>query len=246
MLKILIADENNSIMQSCCSFLSKDKNLSIESSSTGLNTLTKYFEYKPNVLILDSGFSDLKTAQIVDILSEPREEKNKCNIILTTNSQSEQVSICNAVKVFRFLPKPYKKQTLLDIINQIAFNYTYEENTDIPNKLNKVLLNNILLNLGFDLKNNGTKYIIEAIYHYYNCPNSPITLDNLYILIGNKYNHTKSEAIRSSIRVALKPINVLKERKISNTLLDLFEDNRVITPKYFIDTITRYLYKNNK
>ena len=77
MIKVLVANENIEQNSCCCQFLSNDKNLSIDSTFTGLSTINNYFETKPDVLVLDSNISDIHYTQIINKLSVEIKEKQQ-------------------------------------------------------------------------------------------------------------------------------------------------------------------------
>jgi len=56
MLKVLVADEDLKENSNCCRFLANDENLDIISASSGISTLNKYYETRPDILIINSDF----------------------------------------------------------------------------------------------------------------------------------------------------------------------------------------------
>ena len=78
MVKILIADTDIQRNSASCQFLANEKGFEIESTNDGSSTIKKYLEIEPNIFILDSNFTDIKTLEIIDRLSiSPIEKKKK-------------------------------------------------------------------------------------------------------------------------------------------------------------------------
>lgn len=234
MLKVLIADEDVSLTKSSSDFLLQN-NLSIDTSSSGVETVSKYLTSKPNILVLDSSFSDLKTSKIIDIISNSSDEKKNRNVVLTINPETKTVDFTNTSKIYSFVKKPYSKQVLLDSIKNLSNSITIQKPLSL---LEDSFVYNIFINLGLHLGLEGNKYLLEIIKYYYYHPYSTKKLEQLYKEIGID-NHLSSEAIRSSVRTALKYVDPSK----NGIYINLFEKNREITPRYFIDTILPYIYK---
>ena len=80
MVKVLIADSNLDEVTSYSQYLSNyDNTLEAIGSNTGIDTLSKYNEMKADILILNSGFKDIKSTEIVDRLSNTVYERNNNN-----------------------------------------------------------------------------------------------------------------------------------------------------------------------
>ena len=104
----------------------------------------------------------------------------------------------------------------------------------------------LLLHLNFNLKSNGTRYIESAIIQCYYYPTLLCSLDGIFNIIAKQYN-TTSETVRDGMRSALNPLNNSRIYEHPHPLTKLFDINRNITPKYFLETIVTYLLmKKNK
>ena len=80
MVKILIADTDIQRNSASCQFLANEKGFEIESTNDGSSTIKKYLEIEPNIFILDSNFTDIKTLEIIDRLYiSPIEKRKKYN-----------------------------------------------------------------------------------------------------------------------------------------------------------------------
>ena len=68
MQKILIANKDIKKLN-FINYIEQHRHLEIIKTINGSSTLTKYFEIKPNVLILDSLFDDMNYLEIINRLS---------------------------------------------------------------------------------------------------------------------------------------------------------------------------------
>ena len=233
MLKVLIANQQNTKFYK---YLSQhDKRLEIIRTTDGFTTLNKYFEVHPHVLVLDSNFKDMNCIEILDRLSITVNEKRNCNTILTIDNNNIFFPT-NVSKVYKILYTPIDMKCLSETINEIYCETQYQE-------LDEKTLDLLLLKLKFSLNSNGTKYIKEAITQCYYYPYLLQNLDSVFDLIAKTHN-ISNEAVRSSFRTALIPINRYREH-IQYKFLKLFDDTRNITPKYFLEIITMYLQRKN-
>lgn len=61
MVKILLADTDTKRNSASYQFLSNEKDFEIESTNDGISTIKKYLEIEPNIFVIDSNFTDIKT-----------------------------------------------------------------------------------------------------------------------------------------------------------------------------------------
>ena len=230
MIKILVANSNIKQNFRCCENLSRDKDIKTLSTYSGITTLDKYFEINPDILVLDSVLRDMHYTEILNRLSNNLEERNACNIILTT-SKLDSLYRCNIAKVFKVLHKPLKYKELSETVNLMKPGFSNRQ-------LAEVEVEELLMHLGFNMYSNGTRYVVFAILQCYYNSNLLNNLDKLFALIAYTYNTTPA-SIRSCIRNSLVPVN-MSRNTLNNPLLDLFDSTRNITPKYFIDIVCTY------
>ena len=105
MVKILLADTDTKRNSASYQFLSKD--FEIESTNDGISTIKKYLEIEPNIFVIDSNFTDIKTLDIIDRLSVSPLERRKKNTILTISETKETFLLENVLKVYQVLYRPY-------------------------------------------------------------------------------------------------------------------------------------------
>ena len=138
MIKVLVADENINVINNCCQYLSNsDKMIQTLSANTGIDTLNKYNKIKADVLILNSHFSDIKSTEIVDRLSATICERKNNNIILTVNSDEEQLDFLNTAKIYKFFKFPLDFKEISNTIEQIQIENQYDDIDE--HYLNKLL-----------------------------------------------------------------------------------------------------------
>ena len=124
MIKVMVADDNESLNSSYCKFLTKDKNIEIVGNTyDGEQTLKKYFEVRPDVLILDLDLPKMTGLEIIDKLCKDPEEKKKCNVIVVSGQSDFRNKLYNTRKVFMNLQKPVNEETILKLIKDYEKEY---------------------------------------------------------------------------------------------------------------------------
>ncbi len=174
MVKVLVADENTDETIGCCKYLSSsDLNIKTLSANTGIDTLDTYNKAKADILILNSHFSDIKSTEIVDRLSNTIHERKNNNIILTINSEKEQLSFVNTAKIYKFLYKPLDYEEVADTVHEIKAQNNYDS-------IDESTLNKLLFSMRIIVGSFQTELLKEAIYE---CYNYPYLLDNFDIVL---------------------------------------------------------------
>lgn len=107
MVKILLADTDTKRNLASYQFPSNEKDFEIESTNDGISTIKKYLEIEPNIFVIDSNFTDIKTLDIIDRLSVSPLERRKKNTILTISETKETFLLENVLKVYQVLYRPY-------------------------------------------------------------------------------------------------------------------------------------------
>ena len=215
MLKVLVADENIDESKKCCEFLSNNKSVfKTASSNTGIDTLNKYHQMKTDILILNSHFSDIKSTEIVDRLSNTSCERKNSNILLTINSIKEQLEFKNTVKIYGFFPKPLNFEKLLNSLNQLYNDNIY----------------------------NTTEILKEAIKECFCYPYLLDNFHKLLEILSAKHFPMTTEDIRNSIRRSLHRLNLNKNKLAGQKIVKMFDPRKNISPKAFLEVIVSYLH----
>ena len=234
MVKILVADTDIKRSSASCQFLANEKEFEIENTNDGNSTIKKYLEIEPNIFILDSNFTDIKTLEIIDRLSISPIERRKKNTILTISEQNQPFLLENALKVYQVLYRPFDNSKLLNTINQMKLEFKIPDLTEEE-------LNMYLLPLDFNVNSNGCHYLKSAIFQYYYYTNKFNSLDDLFFKVALEYGISSRE-VRDGIRSALIPFNRYKDYNTSKPIMKFFDLTKdPITPKYFISTFVTYL-----
>lgn len=233
MIKILVADRDIQQNLNSLKNISLDKKLFIKETYTEDETYNSYIDINPDVLILSTFFNGLKTSLLVNKISDNINEKQKSNIVLTTNNSQELLNFDNISKVYRIILKPIVDTVLLETIQRIY----------IENNIKKLAENDIdvlFLELNINRNSNGGEFLAEAIKQCFYFPFLLKKFDTVLEKISIKYGVTK-ENVRSCIRNTLTSLNLRKNNLFAYPIYNHFDKSRNITPKYFLYTVVSYL-----
>lgn len=229
MIKVMVADDNTSLNDLCCNFLTKDKDIEIVSSTIdGETTLEKYKELKPDVLLLDLSMPKMNGLDIINNLCLDENEKKKNNIIIISGNSDLRYNILNTSKVFRIMPKPISFDRILYTIKEIVS----EQNQE---KINERKIRDFLFSLNFNLYADGTIYLIDAL---------KIGIENQKLLRNIKDLYDKvaeihsipSNSVKWSIRNAIETMNNNTSKNEINSIFNISYKGK-LTPKYFIPLV---------
>lgn len=232
MQKVLIASPNVEQRIRLCQHLANDKRLEIIETVDGISTLEKYFDIRPNVLVLDSCLKDINCIEIIDRLSTNIRDKKNNNIILTAK-KDENLDLSNVARIYKVI---YDNESLNDFHNIINEMYLFGEYEELTNEE----LDLLFLQLKIPLNSNGTNYIREAIFECYYYPDLQKKLKDIFSIIGKRHNRPNS-AIRSSFRTALERLNMYRD-SINCPIMQYFDIEENITPKDFLEIAVMYLH----
>lgn len=212
MIKVLVAEENVAEANKYCRYLSKCRDLKIKTVNSGDQALSTYLKIKPNIFILDSHFNDINSTEIIDRLSITYNEGNNSNILLTANSAEEQVTFVNVSKIYKFFKKPVKLRNLYNTISQMNEKYKYDD---------------------FDENEMNECYHFTYLIH---------DLKSLFEILSYHHKDMDEEAIRSSLRTSLKPLNRKRHILQNHPIVMQFEQGKNISPGRFLDVFVGYLH----
>ena len=118
MIRVMVADDNIDINNMYCKFLTKDKDIKIISQTTdGQETIEKYQELKPDLLLLDLEMPKINGLEIINRLSKDPNEKNKKNIIVISGKDRIRANLWNMSKIYMSLSKPVDFDLILHQIH---------------------------------------------------------------------------------------------------------------------------------
>lgn len=234
MIKILIGNENATDNFNLSQFLSNDKKYIIENTYDGISTFNKYIEINPDILILNSNFSDMDYVEIIDHLSLLVDKNNNSNIILIVNNFEEVLKLNDCSKICYILKSTYKFEDISKLVESLALKFKKPE-------LTVEVLNIYLAQLCFAPKSICTEYVRTAILHCYKHPESFTSLQDIYKIVA-EIHLTHPKTIREGIRKALQPLSNYTRFNTSNLILQIFEsENEIVTPTSFFNKFMAYL-----
>lgn len=231
MIRVMIAEDDTNLNHLCCNYLTKDNDIQIVYSAyDGEETLEKYRELKPDVLLLDLGLPKMNGLDVINNICLDESEADKCNIIIFSGDGYLRSNLFNASKVFRIIPKSsYNYDTILSTIKEMHF---------IKNVLTDKQIKDYLCFLNFNIYSDGTAFLIEAIKIAYDKPVLMKNVKSIYSKISEKYT-IPHNTVKSSIRNSIDTMERNTTRKEIETKLNV-PYSRKLTPKYFIPLVVSH------
>lgn len=240
MVKVLVADKNVDEVLQCSQYLSNhDQMIKTITANTGIEALNSYNRMKADIMILNSGFSDIKSTEIIQRLSVTDYERKRNNIIITMNSKKEHFAFADTDKISNVFYKPITYSDLSKAIEKIE----KDQNHDL---LDEDYLNKILYSMNIKVGSYNTEILKDAIRE---CFNSPYLLDNFDKVLDElaiQHNFSNPENVRSAIRNSLNNLNNKRNELQDHSIVKKFELDRNITPKSFLDVVVPYLHVQKK
>lgn len=154
---------------------------------------------------------------------------------MTANSAEEQVTFVNVSKIYKFFKKPVKLRNLYNTISQMNEKYKYDD-------FNENEMNLLLRELGFVINSPCTDLMIEAITECYHFTYLIHDLKSLFEILSYHHKDMDEEAIRSSLRTSLKPLNRKRHILQNHPIVMQFEQGKNISPGRFLDVFVGYLH----
>ena len=232
MVKVLVASENTRQTSEYCNYLSNIDNFKTIATNSGTETITKYHEIKPNVLVLDSNFNDIKSPEIMNRLSRTVDERKKCNVILTIDKENSFFSC--VTKLYKVFNKPLNLEILSETIKQMNKENDYAD-------LDEAYLDKLLFSMNIIVASPRADYLREAIKECYYFPGYLGSYKNILDFLAFTHN-TNSGAIKSSMHDVLKPLNEKRDKLQHHPIVKMFDPTKNITPKQFIEVVVAYLH----
>ena len=239
MIKVMIANNDVNESTRLGKFLSNDKELKIQSTNSGADTLKEYFYIHPNIFILYDNFKDIEYKEILDKISIFSKSNSKSNTILIMNKIDNKLYGTNMLKVNSILPFDINYTEILYLINELKPKCKYPDLTDDD-------LNLLLLPSGININSDAADYLKTAIKTCYYFPKSSNNINKLFDTIA-KYYSTTYDIARNKIRGLVSQFNFSNTFPNDYELLKYFDKNERLTPRKFLNITTSYLhYKKNR
>ncbi len=122
MINVLVGNKNIDEIDILRQELTNDEIFEIKSAYTGMDTITAYWKFNPDILILDSELPDMSTKNIIDKLSCTPIERKRCNTILTVPT-NYIMQLTNLQKINEIVYKPISDNKLSNVVRKIAIDY---------------------------------------------------------------------------------------------------------------------------
>lgn len=231
MIKVMIADDNNAIRESCFNFLAKDEEIKVVSFATnGEETIQKYFETQPDILLLDLDMPKINGIDVINTIGRFSEEKEKCNIIVVSGSLEHLHKLYNTAQVYRVIPKPVDFDNIVETIKEIP---------QKSRELDQKKLRELLLELRINIYSTRGKYLISAINIAYRQSYLLESIKDLYSEVARRYG-VSPMTVKWSIRTLIDTLNRSWSIKELCSIFSLNFKPDAITPKYFITLMVQY------
>lgn len=227
MIKTLIADDNLTyIKQFINNITSKIKSIQVSHICTdGKEILEIIKQNNFDLIFLDLQMPNINGIQIIeeikkiDFIKIPKIIIISGDISLINYAKVGNV-VCDIIQKNKDNEVVYKK--VMNIVNEIIYSENYE---DIKEKIIEKLIN-----LGYNMKYKGTRYMIDAIMYIYTSNNFNL----VYNLEKNVYKYVSLKNKESLVNIKN---NIVKSSK------NIVEDDVRLSAK---DVITRVLIELNK
>lgn len=125
MVKILSVIQNIEQNSQLCQYLTQDNNIDFKITSDEVSVLKQYYDFRPDIFILDTSFKNIKYSDVINELSLDDTEQFKCNTILLYNSTTELLNLANWSKIYNIFLKTTDYKNILKAIYEMS-NYTLE------------------------------------------------------------------------------------------------------------------------
>ena len=189
---------------------------------------------KPNIIILNSDFSDIPYTDVIDKISEMPEEDNKCNLILNVKNPYDKIKLENVSVIYKIFEYPPDIIKARETIKSLKIRY------EIPN-ITAPEVNHLLIMLGINIYSKGAQYITSAIFKCYYHPEYFFTMDNIFKLVGNEYSVSKNE-IKNSVRHTVDTLNNYYNNDKNSLYFKIFGQTKNLTSKDFLELFVDYLH----
>lgn len=235
MVKVLIGNKNIQKGIRNFQFLQENNEFEIVTSNSGIETINKCKTIEPAIIILNSNLPDMAYTDVIDRISNLPCELDKCNLILTVDNSQDKLLLSNTSIIYRVFDKNSDEKTMKETLNVLKSKF------ETPT-LTIRELKSILLSLGINTYSIGSQYLISAIFKCYYYPENFVTLDNVYKIVADEYN-VSNEQIKNSIRHTIDTFNSSYNLSSKALYLKIFESEKNVSPKRFIQMLVDYLNK---
>lgn len=231
MVKVMIAEDNTELCKSCFEFLTNDEEIKVIScAEDGEETLKKYLEIQPDVLLLDLNLPKMSGIDVINKLDSNLEERKKCNIVVFSGNFEYMHQLYNTAKIYRVLPKPVNFDYILKTIKEVPIK---------EKEINQKELKKLLVELRLNIYKSNVKNLITAINIAYKKPFLLNTMNELYSEVS-KETGISPTTIKWSIRNAIGTLSRSMSIEDLCSIFNLKITVDSLTSKHFITLVVEY------
>lgn len=216
-------------------FLTNDKNIEVVAQTyDGEQTLLKYFEYKPDLLILDLDLPKMNGLEVIDRISEFPDEKKKCNILIVSGKDTFRHKLYNTAKVYMNLQKPVDYDRIIELIKD------FDKERLSSSELNENDIKRLLVSFNISPYSKNSSILISATIKAFRNQYLLRNTKLLYQEVGKEINMNYKQ-VQWSIRNSINTINHNISDVAYNKYFGSREYDYLITPTtYFVKVIQYY------
>lgn len=224
MIKILIAERNLTSSVSLANALAQENNFKIiYQARNEKDTYKQYIETTPDVVILSDNIISNNNNNILNQLHAHNLSQHS-NIILYASARPLTGKTNKIYSIYKDCP------SLDQLSNDIL---CIHNNNQKPNCKN--MITNILCQLGFNLSNNGTQFLIDIVLYLYNNNISCYNIKDIYNILAQKHS-TSYKKIKWNIENSVNSMCQYCNKDI-RTIFPDYDDERKLSPKYLINLL---------
>lgn len=224
--KIMIAEDNISILSCYQEILSKDKDVEIVGyAQDGESTIQMYKERKPDILLLDLDLPKKNGLDIINDLSDYETDGKKRNIIAVSGDTLLMHNLFDPKKIYRIIPKADTDEVfeaITDIKKQI-----HQDN--FPDKLWEDTLFKLRLNHCYKSTRLLTDIIKLCFFDFELLQN----MQNIYSIMGSRYN-CPPKKIQSRLRSCINIANRLFTPEVLSSIFYIDNYNTFVPTRQSI------------
>ena len=236
MFTILLADKNIKNLKNLENYLLNDFSVSVISETTVEATISTYDALNPDILLITSNFANKGCDKILRTISNNSEEINNSNVIISVDDKNEILDLKKYPKIYKIFYTPMTYPRLSNLIKEYAISHNL-----VIRDVSWACLYKLFEKLNFRMSASGTKYLMYAVQECFK-DYSLLEKDLNYIYDHIAKNFNTTSSIRSSIRSSLRQFNREIDKIDVKELFLRFKDRGNISPRYFLDVVTSYLY----
>lgn len=228
--RIMIAEDNTSIISCYQDLLSKDETIEIVGyTMNGNDTIRMYIEKQPDLLLLDLNIPKKNGLEIIYELQQLEDTKANCNIIIISGEHALLRKLFYTRKIFMVLPKPVNSSILLSTIKDF-------QKTQFINLFSEEKCQMIFKRLNINPISKKGRILTQAIETCYSDYNFLDNMELLYFTLGAK-NSCSPQKIKSSLRATADNVSANIDYHTLTTIFptEIIDEVKGITPKSFIN-----------